>query len=139
MTPATDSADRPPLQIVPGHRSGEKRNAQLAVNKHPSPRPAFAGLRSAAGWAKMFAAVALAIDRVLKPTDDGTRDGDVPKRTDEPMVTNESRPPEISVKFASPVEQVRDEEFQVKDRDAMVDPTLVEGVDVDDVGRGGCK
>ena len=127
ITPAKVKAERPPLQMVPGHSDGEKRNAQLAVSRHPSPSPAFAELRKAAGCARTFAAVALAIDSVLKPIDDGTRDGDLPSRTDEPIVINESKPPEINVKFTSPFEHVRDEAFHDRDRDAPVDPALLGG------------
>jgi hypothetical protein len=125
--------------MVPGHSDGEKRNAQLAVNRQPSPRPAFAELRKAAGCARTFAAVALAIDKVLKPIDDGTRDGDLPNRMDAPIVINESKPPAISVKFTSPFEHVRDEAFQDRDRDAPVDPTLADEMDVFAVGRGGLR
>ena len=126
--------------MVPGHSDGEKRNAQLAVKKQPSPRPAFAELRKAAGCAKTFAAVALAIDSVLKPIEDGTRDGDLPNRTDAPIVINESKPPDISVKFTSPFEHVREEAFQDRDRDAPVDPTLADGLEaVLAIGRGGLR
>jgi hypothetical protein len=137
MTPAKASAERPPLQMVPGHNAGEKRNATLAVNIQPNPRPTFAELRKVAGCAKIFAAVALAIDSVLKTTDDGTSDGDLPNNTDAPIVINESMPPAISVKFTSPAEHVRDEAFQVKERGEIVDPTLVDGLDFEDVGSGG--
>lgn len=138
-TPAKANADKPPLQMVPGHNAGEKRNAQLDVRRHPRPRPAFAELRKVAGCAKMFAAVALAIDSVLKTTDDGTRDGELPKSTDEPMVIKESMPPAMSVRLTSPVEHVRGDAFQVKDRGEIVDPTLVDGFDGEDVGSGGLK
>jgi len=138
-TPANANADRPPLQMVPGHNEGENRNAQLAVNRQPSPRPAFAELRNAAGCARTFAAVALAIDSVLRPIDEGTRDGDLPNRMDAPIVIIESKPPAINVKFTSPFEHVRDEAFQAKDRDAPVDPTLAEETDVFAVGSGGLR
>ena len=128
------------MQIVPGHSDGEKRNAQLAVKRHPSPRPALAELRKAVGCAKTFAAVALAIDSVLKPIDVGTRDGDLPSRTDAPIVINESKPPATSVKFTSPFEHVRDEAFQDKDRDAPLEPTLADELeDVLAVGKGGLR
>lgn len=125
--------------MVPGHNDGEKRNAQLAVNRQPSPRPAFAELRRAAGCARTFAAVALAIDNVLKPIDDGTSDGDLPSRTDAPIVIKESKPPDISVKFTSPFEHVKDEAFQDKDRDTPVDPTLADAMEVLAVGKGGLR
>jgi hypothetical protein len=126
--------------MVPGHNDGEKRNAQLAVNRQPSPRPAFVELRKAAGCAKTFAAVALAIDSVLKPIDEGTRDGGWPIRIDAIIVINESRPPEISVKFTSPFEHVRGETFQDTDRHAPVDPTRADELeDVLAVGRGGLR
>ncbi len=126
--------------MVPGHSDGEKRKAQLAVKRQPSPRPALVELRNVAGCAKTFAAVALAIDSVLKPIDDGTRDGELPSRTDAPTVINESKPPEISVKFTSPVEHVRDEAFQDKDLHAPVDATLADGrEDVFAVGKGGFR
>ena len=140
ITPAKAKAERPPLQMVPGHSDGEKRNAQLAVKKQPSPRPAFVELRKAAGCAKTFAAVALAIDRVLKPIDDGTRDGDLPSRTDEPIVINESKPPEINVKLTSPFEHVRDEAFHDRDRNAPADPALADELeDVLAIGKGGLR
>ena len=135
-TPAKANAESPPLQMVPGHSAGEKRNAQLAVKRQPSPRPAFSGLRKAAGCAKTFAAVALAMDKVLKPIDDGTRDGDLPNKTDTPTVTNVSMPPAIKVKFTSPVEHVRDDAFQVNDCDAPVDPTRADALEV---GSGGLR
>ena len=139
-TPAKANAERPPLQMVPGHSDGEKRKAQLAVKRQPSPRPALEELRNVAGCAKTFAAVALAIDSVLKPIDDGTRDGELPCRTDAPTVINESKPPDISVKLTSPVEHVRDEAFQDKDLHAPVDPTLADGrEEVLAAGKGGLR
>lgn len=113
MTPAKPSADNPPLHMVPGQSAGEKRNAQLAVSKHPSPRPAFAGFRSVEGCAKRLAAVALAIESVLKMTDVGTSDGDLPITTEEAIVTKERTAPERRVRFTSPVEHVKDEAPQV--------------------------
>lgn len=141
MTPANANAERPPLQIVPGHSAGEKRKAQLAVNRHPRPRPAFAGLLRDAGDAKRFAAVAVAIDKALKMIDEGTKDGASPCNRDPPMVTRDSIVPERSVKFTSPVEQVKDEAFQAREF-ATADPTFAVGLAVEgvcDVGRGGFR
>ena len=141
MTPAKPSADNPPLHMVPGQSAGEKRNAQLAVSRHPSPRPAFEGLRKVAGCAKRLAAVALAIESVLKMTEVGTRDGDLPITTEEAMVTNERTPPERRVRFTSPVEHVKDDAFQVRDRGEELDPILADGLDEGllGVGSGGFK
>lgn len=133
MTPAKPNADNPPLHMVPGHSAGEKRNAQLAVSKHPSPRPAFVGFRSVAGCAKTFAAVALAIESVLKMTEVGTRDGDLPITTEEATVTKERTPPESRVRFTSPVEHVKDEEPQVS---AALDPDLADDLDEGPLGVG---
>jgi hypothetical protein len=141
MTPAKPNADSPPLHMVPGHSAGEKRKAQLAVSRHPSPRPALAWLRKAAGCAKRFAAVALAMESVLRMTEVGTRDGDLPITTDEAIVTKERTPPERRVRFTSPVEHVKDEAFQVRDRGAELDPILADGLDEGPlgVGSGGFK
>lgn len=136
ITPANASAERPPLQIVPGHNAGEKRNAQLDVSRQPSPRPALAELRKAAGCANTLAAVAVAIERVLKPIDEGTREGEVPKMTDTLIVVNVRMPPAIRVKFTSPVEHVSDDAFQVKDCEEDIDPTRAADLDV---GSGGLR
>ena len=93
-------------------------------------------LRKAAGCAKTFAAVALAIDKVLKPIDEGTRDGDVPNKTDTLIVVKVRMPPAIRVKFTSPAEHVSDDAFQVKECDEPIDPTR----DADlEVGSGGFR
>lgn len=141
MTPANANAERPPLHMVPGHSAGEKRKAQLAVSRHPRPRPALAGFLRAAGDAKRFAAVAVAIDSVLKMIDEGTKDGASPCSKDPPMVTRDSIAPERSVKFTSPVEHVKDETFQARGF-AAVEPTFAVGLAVEgvcEVGRGGFR
>lgn len=134
ITPANAKADKPPLQIVPGHNAGEKRKAQLAVKRLPNPRPAFTGLRRDAGWAKRFAAVAVAIERMLKTTDVGTSDGGWPSKIDAPMVTRKRMPPETRVRFISPVEHVKDEAFQLKACAVAVDFAVLF-----EFGRGGLR
>jgi hypothetical protein len=81
------------------------------------------------------------MESVLKMTEDGTRDGDLPITTEEAIVTKESIPPERRVRFTSPVEHVKDEAFQVRDRGAALDPILATGLDDGPlgVGSGGFK
>lgn len=115
MTPANASADSPPLNMVPGHKAGENKNAELAVRRHPSPKPVFAELRRVPGCAKRYAAVAVATESVLKMSDVGKMDNDLACKIDARMVTKESKTPARRVKLTSPVEQVKDETAQVID------------------------
>lgn len=112
MTPANASADSPPLQMVPGQSEGENRNAELAVTRQPNARPAFVVLRKVAGCAKQLAAVAVAIDNVLKKTDLGIK-SDFDCATEVKTVTRESAPPAMRVKLTSPLELVKGEAVQV--------------------------
>lgn len=128
MTPANASADSPPLQMVPGQREGENRNAELAVTRQPSARPAFVVLRKVAGCAKKLAAVAVAIDNVLKKTDLGIK-SDFDCTTDANTVTRESTPPAIRVKLTSPLELVKGEAVRIA---VWLEDRPLE------VGSGGC-
>lgn len=89
------------MQIVPGHRDGENRNAQIAKREQPRPRPALCWLRRDEGRAKKIAATEEAIERVLNAIAVGVMGGDVERSPEDTMVRIAITMPAASVMFPS--------------------------------------
>ena len=74
--PKNESAERPPLQTVPGQRDGENKKELLAVRKQPRARPALLWLRRGGGWETSIADAIEAIANVISIKDEVDIDGE---------------------------------------------------------------
>lgn len=104
--PRKERADKPPLQIVPGHKDGEKRNEQLAVVKQPRASPALFRLLKVLEVERVMHAVKDAA--VLKPRISVGVDTVVPARpnsTASPVMMASKRP-DARVMFVSKSEPI---------------------------------
>ena len=144
-TARNESAERPPLQTVPGHTEGENRNEQLAVVRQPRARPALLWLRRASGVENRIDAAIAATVKVVSVIADAEIVGGDETSIDERTVKMAKITPAASVVVVSPTELVSGdvaEEFMPSDRnrDHGVDPDVGEGgfeIVPDTLGSGG--
>jgi hypothetical protein len=146
-TARKESAERPPLQTVPGQREGENRNEQLAVVRQPRARPALLWLRRASGEENRIDAAIAATVNVVSVIAEAEMVGGDETSMDERTVNMARITPAASVVVASPTELVSGdaaEELMPSDRnrDHGVDPDDGDGgfdTVPDTLGKGGCR